>query len=162
MALVQIEESLLLEISNRANYLKSVMLALYVSALEIGHLLHNTKRGKSIDLPLSVTPVGLAPTTQCQKIGKVSHLYNKKAEAFASAFSDPGGARTHDPMIKSHLLYQLSHGVIFLLVFRLISLPNCDAKLLPFFLPTKFFGNYFCKIFKFISNPLIYQAKYFQ
>ena len=26
---------------------------------------------------------------------------------------DPGGARTHDPMIKSHLLYQLSHGVIF-------------------------------------------------
>ena len=58
MALVQIEESLLLEISNRANYLKSVMLALYVSALEIGHLLHNTKRGKSIDLPLSVTPVG--------------------------------------------------------------------------------------------------------
>ena len=26
--------------------------------------------------------------------------------------SDPGGARTHDPMIKSHLLYQLSHGVI--------------------------------------------------
>ena len=25
---------------------------------------------------------------------------------------DPGGARTHDPMIKSHLLYQLSHGVI--------------------------------------------------
>ena len=27
---------------------------------------------------------------------------------------DPGGARTHDPMIKSHLLYQLSHGVILL------------------------------------------------
>ena len=25
---------------------------------------------------------------------------------------DPGGARTHDPMIKSHLLYQLSHGVM--------------------------------------------------
>ena len=29
-----------------------------------------------------------------------------------SFFSDPGGARTHDPMIKSHLLYQLSHGVM--------------------------------------------------
>ena len=27
-------------------------------------------------------------------------------------FSDPGGARTHDPMIKSHLLYQLSYGVL--------------------------------------------------
>ena len=25
---------------------------------------------------------------------------------------DPGGARTLDPMIKSHLLYQLSYGVI--------------------------------------------------
>ena len=28
--------------------------------------------------------------------------------------SDPGEARTLDPMIKSHLLYQLSYGVIFL------------------------------------------------
>ncbi len=27
-------------------------------------------------------------------------------------FSDPGEARTLDPMIKSHLLYQLSYGVI--------------------------------------------------
>ena len=27
--------------------------------------------------------------------------------------SDPGGIRTLDPMIKSHLLYQLSYGVIF-------------------------------------------------
>ncbi len=27
--------------------------------------------------------------------------------------SDPGGTRTLDPMIKSHLLYQLSYGVIF-------------------------------------------------
>ncbi len=26
--------------------------------------------------------------------------------------SDPGEARTHDPMIKSHLLYQLSYGVV--------------------------------------------------
>ncbi len=37
----------------------------------------------------------------------------KKRGDFSSlSFSDPGGARTHDPMIKSHLLYQLSHGVI--------------------------------------------------
>lgn len=28
-------------------------------------------------------------------------------------FSDPGEARTLDPMIKSHLLYQLSYGVFF-------------------------------------------------
>ena len=27
-------------------------------------------------------------------------------------FSDPGGARTLDPLIKSQLLYQLSYGVI--------------------------------------------------
>lgn len=27
--------------------------------------------------------------------------------------SDPGENRTHDPMIKSHLLYQLSYGVFF-------------------------------------------------
>ena len=26
---------------------------------------------------------------------------------------DPGGARTHDPYIKSVLLYQLSYGIIF-------------------------------------------------
>ena len=30
--------------------------------------------------------------------------------------SDPGEARTLDPMIKSHLLYQLSYGVSFLFV----------------------------------------------
>gem|GEM_PF-6120303 len=29
-------------------------------------------------------------------------------------FCDPGGARTLDPLIKSQLLYQLSHGVIFM------------------------------------------------
>ena len=29
-------------------------------------------------------------------------------------FSDPGRVRTVDPMIKSHLLYQLSYGVILL------------------------------------------------
>ena len=29
----------------------------------------------------------------------------------APQVSDPGGARTLDPLIKSQLLYQLSHGV---------------------------------------------------
>ena len=32
---------------------------------------------------------------------------------FAVWLSDPGEARTLDPVIKSHLLYQLSYGVIF-------------------------------------------------
>ena len=31
--------------------------------------------------------------------------------------SDPGGARTLDPMIKSHLLYQLSYQVILAISF---------------------------------------------
>ena len=30
-----------------------------------------------------------------------------------STLCDPGEARTHDPVIKSHLLYQLSYRVIF-------------------------------------------------
>ncbi|GEM_PF-2295459 len=33
----------------------------------------------------------------------------------SALLSDPGGARTLDPMIKSHLLYQLSYGVIIFL-----------------------------------------------
>ena len=28
------------------------------------------------------------------------------------AYGDPGGNRTHDPLIKSQLLYQLSYGVV--------------------------------------------------
>ena len=49
-------------------------------------------------------------------------------------FSDPGEARTHDPMIKSHLLYQLSYGVINIGgMFRF-----CDAKLVSFFECAKF------------------------
>lgn len=39
----------------------------------------------------------------------------KKAITICNRFfcCDPGEARTLDPMIKSHLLYQLSYGVIF-------------------------------------------------
>ena len=43
---------------------------------------------------------------------------------FAILGGDPGGARTHDPMIKSHLLYQLSHGVIVV-----IAKESCFMKL---------------------------------
>jgi hypothetical protein len=42
-----------------------------------------------------------------------------KAKGFQNAsetlFCDFGGDRTHDPMIKSHLLYQLSYEIIFYL-----------------------------------------------
>ncbi len=60
--------------------------------------------------------------------------------------SDPGGARTHDPMIKSHLLYQLSHGVINVgvlaggcLCLRSVSVPFASAKLQRFLLLAKYF-----------------------
>ena len=32
-------------------------------------------------------------------------------QTITSKYCDPGGARTLDPLIKSQLLYQLSHGV---------------------------------------------------
>ena len=32
-------------------------------------------------------------------------------KSFGFPFRDPGGTRTHDPLIKSQLLYQLSYGV---------------------------------------------------
>ena len=62
-------------------------------------------------------------------------LKTKKAVSdLLTAFfvSDPGEARTLDPMIKSHLLYQLSYGVI-----PLIS----DAKVMPFVESDKYFCN---------------------
>ncbi len=40
-------------------------------------------------------------------------------------FSDPGGARTLDPLIKSQLLYQLSYGVVLRV---LISLLRCKVS----------------------------------
>ena len=47
----------------------------------------------------------------CKLVKRKSQSIDK--HCFAILGCDPGGARTHDPMIKSHLLYQLSHGVIF-------------------------------------------------
>ena len=38
-------------------------------------------------------------------------------------FGDPGEIRTHDPMIKSHLLYQLSYGVILVFVLQWVCFP---------------------------------------
>ena len=62
---------------------------------------------------------------------------NKKAATFQRLLCDPGEARTLDPMIKSHLLYQLSYGVNVLLI--------SVAKVMPFFYPTKFSGYFFSK-----------------
>ena len=61
----------------------------------------------------------------------------KKAATFQRLLCDPGEARTLDPMIKSHLLYQLSYGVNVLLI--------SVAKVMPFFYPTKFSGCFFQK-----------------
>ena len=55
---------------------------------------------------------------------------------------DPGGARTHDPMIKSHLLYQLSHGVN-LSCWSSGYFPIASAKLQLFFGLTKFNCDFF-------------------
>ena len=46
----------------------------------------------------------------------------------AFLFCDPAGARTQDPLIKSQVLYQLSYGIIFIMV---------ALKLAPRTLPTK-------------------------
>ena len=43
-------------------------------------------------------------------------MTNKKQQPHRLLLCDPGEARTLDPMIKSHLLYQLSYGVIGLLI----------------------------------------------
>ena len=48
----------------------------------------------------------------------MSHTDLTKSEEWmypkaTSTLCDPGEARTHDPVIKSHLLYQLSYRVIF-------------------------------------------------
>lgn len=34
-------------------------------------------------------------------------------DIFCGSFCDPAGARTQDPMLKRHMLYQLSYGIIF-------------------------------------------------
>ena len=52
-------------------------------------------------------------------------------------FCDPGGTRTHDPLIKSQLLYQLSYGVI--------ARFNCGAKVLLFSKPPTILTVFFEK-----------------
>ena len=58
---------------------------------------------------------------KCSKLYFLKYNFSKKRISKKEAHDvnflfrcDPGEARTLDPMIKSHLLYQLSYGVIFL------------------------------------------------
>ncbi len=74
--------------------------------------------------------------------------------------SDPGEARTLDPLIKSQLLYQLSYGVICIGLFL-----NCGAKLGTFYEPCKFFCCFFTPSskksyieFVLVSFPFCYDA----
>ena len=53
---------------------------------------------------------------------------------------DPGEARTLDPMIKSHLLYQLRYGVIILNLRHRYRF--CVAKVLLFFYSAKGFAYF--------------------
>ena len=57
------------------------------------------------------------------------------------------GARTLDPLIKSQLLYQLSYEDMNSDKFELVRFPKRDAKVLPFFFPTKFFSPFFSEEF---------------
>ena len=59
-------------------------------------------------------------------------------------FCDPGGARTHDPMIKSHLLYQLSHGVN-LSCWSSGLFPDCECKITTFFRIDQILSHFFTK-----------------
>ena len=68
--------------------------------------------------------------------------------------SDPGEARTLDPMIKSHLLYQLSYGV------RLFSISVAKVRII--FELASVFANFFrekCDFFGFSSKIAFFRAK---
>ncbi len=80
-----------------------------------------------------------------------SPRHTKKSNAFqhCSSLCDPGEARTLDPMIKSHLLYQLSYGVNVLLI--------SVAKVRAFLISAKFSGNYFSRNFRPFPQPSPFQ-----
>ena len=68
-------------------------------------------------------------------------------KSFGFPFGDPGGTRTHDPLIKSQLLYQLSYGV------NVCSIAT--AKVLLFSEPPTIFAIFF----KTITFPNIFSSK---
>ena len=56
---------------------------------------------------------------------------------------DPGGTRTHDPLIKSQLLYQLSYGVIVcsIATAKVLLFSEPPTKLAIFFQKNTFFDS---------------------
>ena len=58
----------------------------------------------------------------------------QELSTFCLRNSDPGEARTLDPMIKSHLLYQLSYGVILLFASAKLGVIFIFANEIPLFL----------------------------
>ncbi len=73
----------------------------------------------------------------CQHPPEKGKYQRKKGNRFLDSLGDPGEARTHDPLIKSQLLYQLSYGV--LRVFK------HGAKVLLFDKSANFFEIFFSK-----------------
>ncbi len=64
----------------------------------------------------NVMGIGLQETNASKRQTTPSDIQKSthRTESISAWFrSDPGGARTLDPLIKSQLLYQLSYGVIF-------------------------------------------------
>ena len=66
---------------------------------------------------ITETPSPTASSGNLLRHGQASYTTLKNEEWMypnaTSTLCDPGEARTHDPVIKSHLLYQLSYRVIF-------------------------------------------------
>ena len=69
---------------------------------------------------------------------RVLYKFAKKEEStFVDSSCDPGEARTHDPLIKSQLLYQLSYGVMCCF--------KHGAKVLLFDKSANFLNSFFAK-----------------
>ena len=73
-----------------------------------------------------------------QMVKRKSQTAHYKSFGFPSG--DPGGTRTHDPLIKSQLLYQLSYGVNVL---------SIAVQRYCFFLNRKQFWQFFLKKMRF-------------
>ena len=92
----------------------------------------------------NVTTVGFEPTRPCEhqplKLASLPFLHvaykPKKSSRYARHFSDPTGARTQDPIIKSDVLYRLSYRVIFSYLER-----GCKYKALLFIFQSYFILN---------------------
>ena len=93
---------------------KTVLQHLALIAAVAGHLSQVSLQNSDNSLILTIQPTFAVDP-------------KKAANRLVNCFCDPGEARTLDPMIKSHLLYQLSYGVI-----RSRRVSNTFAKVVPF------------------------------